>query len=72
MINTARNAAGKATFQALKKFVKKVSDQPKFIKVMNIVIKNDNITDIIAVLTTLNLKFIIFHPLNIMLACIKP
>ena len=59
MIKTARNAAGKATFHAFRKFIKKASDQPKFIKVINIVIKNDNNTDMMAVLTTLNLKFMI-------------
>lgn len=59
MIKTAKKAAGNAIFQALKKFTKKVSDHPKFIKVINIVIINDNNTDIIAVLTILNLIFIV-------------
>lgn len=56
MINTIVKAAGKAIFQALKKLLKKVSDQPKLIKVMNIVIMPDNNVAIIAVLTKRNLK----------------
>lgn len=62
MIKTAKKAAGNAIFQALKKFTKKVSDHPKFIKVINMVIMNDNSTDMIAVLTILNLRFIVNLP----------
>ena len=59
MISTAKNAAGNATFQALRKLIKNSSDNPKLIKVINIVIINDNSVDMIAVFTILNLRFIL-------------
>lgn len=64
MIKTTMNAAGHAIFHAFKKFIKKSSDQPKFINVINIVIINESKTDMIAVLTILNLRFMVFLPIQ--------